>query len=119
MTADVDHLGHDALTDVVGLLWVVSYVEIHRVMYQTIGDAFLLRLGRASPLALEPSTQHRSCALSSGWGHHEGDVWHSGGSKWEEEEREVMIPTKQKNAHQTMMAVAAVLHLTTAVGPHS
>ena len=36
MVADVDHLGHVLLTDVTGLSWVVFYVEIHEVMYQTL-----------------------------------------------------------------------------------
>jgi hypothetical protein len=30
MAAAVGHLGHNALMDVVGLLWVVSYVRIRR-----------------------------------------------------------------------------------------
>jgi hypothetical protein len=58
-----------------GLLWVVSYVGICRVMYQTTGDAFLTMWGRASPPALEPSAQqplHQiGCyAVLSGKGHH-------------------------------------------------
>jgi hypothetical protein len=43
MPADIGHLGHDALTDVVGWLWVVSYVRIRRVLYQVIGDTLLRR----------------------------------------------------------------------------
>jgi hypothetical protein len=40
MMATVDHyLGHDVSTDIAGLLWVVSYVGICRLVYQTIGDA--------------------------------------------------------------------------------
>jgi len=39
MAAVVGNLRHDMSTDVVGLLWVVSYVAIRRVAYQTIGDA--------------------------------------------------------------------------------
>jgi hypothetical protein len=36
MAADVDHLDHVLLTDVTGLSWVVFYVEIREVMYQTL-----------------------------------------------------------------------------------
>jgi hypothetical protein len=43
MATGVGHLGHDVLTDVVGLLWVVLYVGIGRVLYQTIGDASPMR----------------------------------------------------------------------------
>jgi hypothetical protein len=39
MAAVVSNLHHDVSKDVVGLLWVVSYVGIRRVVYQTIGDA--------------------------------------------------------------------------------
>jgi hypothetical protein len=37
MAAAVSHLGHDAPMDVVGWLWVVIYVGIHRDSYQAIG----------------------------------------------------------------------------------
>ena len=43
MAAVVGNLHRDVLTDVVGLLWVVSYIGIHRVAYQTIGDASPMR----------------------------------------------------------------------------
>jgi hypothetical protein len=43
MAAAIGHLGHDALTDIVGWLWVVSYVEIRRVLYQAFGDTLLTR----------------------------------------------------------------------------
>jgi len=33
MVAAIDHLGHDVSTDIVGLLWVVSYIEIYRIVY--------------------------------------------------------------------------------------
>jgi hypothetical protein len=36
--AAVDHVGHDALMDVVGVLWVVPNVGISRIMYSQ-GDA--------------------------------------------------------------------------------
>jgi len=86
MAADIDHLGHDTLADAVGLLWVESYIGIHRVMYQTIGDAFAMRCGRASPLALEPSAwqpqcQIGHCALSSRQGHLGEMMCGSGGGK--------------------------------------
>jgi hypothetical protein len=106
MAAAADHLGHDVSMDVVGLLWVVSYIGIHRVVYQTISDAFLMRGGRASPLVLEPSTwqppcQIGRCALLSGQGHHGGIMRGSGGGKMgeEEEEREVTIPIICELAH--------------------
>ncbi len=43
MAAAIGHLGHYASTDVVGWLWVVSYVRIRRVLYQAIGDILLTR----------------------------------------------------------------------------
>jgi hypothetical protein len=43
MVAAIGHLGHDALTDVVGWLWVVSYVRIRRVLYQVFGNTLLMR----------------------------------------------------------------------------
>jgi hypothetical protein len=41
MVAAVSHLGHDALTDIVGLLRVVITVGIRMVLYQAIGDTLL------------------------------------------------------------------------------
>jgi hypothetical protein len=38
MAAAIGHLGHDASMDVVGWLWVMSYIRIRRVLYQVIGD---------------------------------------------------------------------------------
>jgi hypothetical protein len=35
MVDNIDHLGHDSLTDIVGLLWVVSYAGICRVINKT------------------------------------------------------------------------------------
>ncbi len=49
MVAAVGHLGHDVSTDVVGLLWVVSYIGICRIMYQAIGNAYPTRWWWASP----------------------------------------------------------------------
>jgi hypothetical protein len=43
MAAGVGNLRHNVSTDVVGLLWVASYIGIHRVVYQTIGDASPMR----------------------------------------------------------------------------
>ena len=43
MAAAIGHVGHDALTDVVGWLWVVSYIRIRRVLYQAIKDTLLTR----------------------------------------------------------------------------
>jgi hypothetical protein len=43
MAAVVGNLHHNVSADVVGLLWVVSYVGICRVVYQTIGDASPMR----------------------------------------------------------------------------
>ena len=39
MVAVVGDLRHNVSTDIVGLLWGLSYVGICRVVYQTIGDA--------------------------------------------------------------------------------
>jgi hypothetical protein len=39
--ATIGHLGHNALTDVVGWLWVVLYIGIRRLSYQVIGDTLL------------------------------------------------------------------------------
>ena len=38
MVAVIGNLLHDVSTDVVSLLWVVSYVGIRRVVYQPISD---------------------------------------------------------------------------------
>ncbi len=43
MVAAIGHLGHDVSTDVVGWLWVVSYIKICRVLYQVIGNSLLTR----------------------------------------------------------------------------
>jgi hypothetical protein len=43
MAAAIGHLGHNALMDDVGWLWVVLYVGIHRVLYQAIGDTLPMR----------------------------------------------------------------------------
>jgi hypothetical protein len=44
MAAAIGHLlVHDASTDIVGWLWVVSYVRIGRVLYQAISDTRLMR----------------------------------------------------------------------------
>jgi len=63
--------------------WVVSYIGIRRVMCYTIGDAFLTRRGRASPLASARKPQCRigHCAALSGQGHHGGMMYGSGVGK--------------------------------------
>lgn len=43
MAAAVNHVGCSVLTDDVGLLLVVSYIGICRVVYQIIGNAFPTR----------------------------------------------------------------------------
>ncbi len=43
MAAAIGHLGYNVPTDVVGWLWVVSFVRIRRVFYQAIGDTLLTR----------------------------------------------------------------------------
>ena len=56
MAAVGGNLRHDLSTDVAGLLWVVSYVGICRLVYQTIGNA--------SPEEEHPR-RHLSCWLGS------------------------------------------------------
>jgi len=77
MAAVVGNLRHDLSTDVVELLWVLSYIGIRRVTYQTIGDASPTRWERASPLALElsarqPPCRMGRCAVSANLVHHGG-----------------------------------------------
>jgi hypothetical protein len=43
IVAAIGHLGHDALMDVVGWLWVVLYVEILWLSYQAIDDTLPTR----------------------------------------------------------------------------
>jgi hypothetical protein len=43
MVVAIGHLGHDALMDIVGWLWVVLYIRICRVLYQAIGDTLPMR----------------------------------------------------------------------------
>ena len=43
IAAVVGNLCHDVSMDIMGLLWVVSYVGMRRVAYQTIGDALPTR----------------------------------------------------------------------------
>ena len=58
MAAIIGNSRHDVSADVVGLLWVVSNVGIHRVVYQTIVDASPTR-------EEEHPRRHRSCRLGS------------------------------------------------------
>ena len=43
MAANVEHLGHSASMDFVGFLLVVPYIGLHRMIHQTIGNAFPTR----------------------------------------------------------------------------
>jgi hypothetical protein len=63
VTAVVGNSRHDVSADVVGLLWVVSCVGIHGVVYQTISDASPMRWGRASPPASELSARQPPCRM--------------------------------------------------------
>ncbi len=86
MAANVGHLSHDVSTDVVGLLWVVSYVGTCKVMYQAIGNAYPTRWRWASQPALEllawQSLHQIGCyAASSGKGHWGGMMHDGGGSE--------------------------------------
>ncbi len=87
VTATVGHLGHDVLTDIVGLLWVVFYVGICWVMYpHAIGNAYPTRWQWATPpasqlLAWQLLRQISCYAALSGKGHCGGMVHGSGGSK--------------------------------------
>jgi hypothetical protein len=44
MMDTVGYLGHDVSTDVVGLLCVVSYIGICRIVYQGIGDTLTMSI---------------------------------------------------------------------------
>jgi hypothetical protein len=76
------------VTDIVGLLWVVSYVGICRVMYQAINNVYPTRWQWASSLALEPlagqpKRQIGHNAASSRKGHCGGMMCGNGGSEIE------------------------------------
>ncbi len=45
--------GHNVYTDIVGLLWVVLYIGIHRVAYQTIEDASPNKVRKSIPVSIE------------------------------------------------------------------
>ncbi len=86
MVAAVGHLGHNVSTDIVGLLWVMSYVEICRVVYQAIGNAYPTRRRWVSLLASEPSAwqplrQIGCYAALFGKGHCGGMMHGGGGGK--------------------------------------
>jgi hypothetical protein len=54
MVADVDHLGHDASTDIVGLLWVVSYAYVGmQNAYDIVSDNWYKLWNRSTSLKLE------------------------------------------------------------------
>jgi hypothetical protein len=69
MATIVGHLGHSVSADIVGFLWVVSYVGIHRVMYQTIGNRASLLA--SEPLAWQPP-RRIDCRAVAEQGHHGG-----------------------------------------------
>ncbi len=86
MAAAVGHLGHNASTDVVGLLQVVICMEIRSILYQGIGNTIWTRWPQASSSALEPSAcqppwQNGHCAALSGQELQGGRMHGSGGSK--------------------------------------
>ncbi len=88
MTDAVGHLSHDVLTDVVGMLWVVSHIGICRVVYQAISNTLLTRWQWASSSASEPSVQQPPhqigcCVALSGQQHHLGLMRGGSGSKIE------------------------------------
>ena len=69
MAAVVSNLHHDVSKDVVGLLWVVSYVGIRRVVYQTIAS-----LSASELSARQPPCQMGHCATSADSVHHHGGM---------------------------------------------
>jgi len=79
MAAIVGNLRHDVSTDIVGLLWVVSYVGIRSVVYQTLGYASPARRGRASLSASEPSSRQPPCQIGRFFA--SADSRHHGGMK--------------------------------------
>ena len=110
MVAVVSNLRHDVLTDIVGLLWVVSYVGIHRVVYQTIGDASPMASPSASELsAWQPPCQMGRCATFADLVHHRGMMHCGGGVKEWGIEAGGDYPTAYELAHRSMMVVAIVL----------
>ncbi len=79
-------LGHDVSTDIVGWLYVVIYIGIHRVTYQAICNNLPTRWQWASSSASELSAQQPPrhighCAASSGQQHHWGMKRGGGGNK--------------------------------------
>ena len=81
MAAVVSNLRHNVSTDVVGLLWVVSYVGIHRVVYQTIGDASPMAPSASELSAWQPPCQMGRCATFADLVHHRGMMHCGGGVK--------------------------------------
>ena len=77
MAAVVGNLHHNVSTDVVGLLWVVSYVGIRRVVYQTLGDCLPNKVRKSIPVGIgavgsAASMPNRPvcrvCRFGSSWG---------------------------------------------------
>jgi hypothetical protein len=86
MAAALSHLGHDASTDIVGWLWAVICIGIHRVLYQVIGNTLPTRWQWASLLALEPLARQPPQQIGhyvalSRQQHHWGTMHGSGGGK--------------------------------------
>ncbi len=86
MVAAVGHLGHNVLTDIVGLLQVVSYIGICRVVYHAIGNANPTRRQWAFLPASEPSARQPLCRIGRyaalfGKGHCGGMMHGSGGGE--------------------------------------
>jgi hypothetical protein len=77
MVAAVGQLGHDVSTDVVGLLWVVSYVGIRRVTYHGLPDKVMMSIpsgiGAVGSAASSPN-RLLCCVVREGtlWGK---DAW--------------------------------------------
>jgi hypothetical protein len=77
MAAAVGQLGRDVLTDVVGLLWVVSYVEIRRVTYHGLPDKVTMSIpsGIGAVGSAASSPNRLSCCVvreGTSWGK---DAW--------------------------------------------
>ena len=80
MMDTVGYLGHDVSTDVVGLLCVVSYIGICRIVYQGIGDTLTMSIiVGIGAVGLEASTLNRllCCVVQEGisWGNNAWRQW--------------------------------------------
>ncbi len=118
IAAAIGHLGHDTLTDVVGWLWVVLYVGIHRLFLsgdrQYPSDEVMMSYN-------EHPCWHWSCRRGSLHTklvvvlHHPGSNiivnWYvvAAATKLVEEEQEETILTTGEFVHWLIMGVAVVL----------